>query len=137
MTEEAVKSWEFSSRCQMVASYLWNGKSVSLNKEQLAEYGVTVHQVITELAYWLKAEESEACWEAQVLYQGSRRRKTWIVYCTKQGDKYVFKAKVKAWMVTVIYSPGQPGVYIALIMPDTNPYRAWFRVLRPPAADFR
>jgi hypothetical protein len=96
MTEKAVKSWEFSSRCQMVASYLWNGKSVSLNKEQLAEYGVTVHQVITELAYWLKAEESEACWEAQVLYQGSRRRKTWIVYCTKQGDKYVFKAKVKA-----------------------------------------
>jgi hypothetical protein len=96
MTEEAVKSWEFSSRCQMVASYLWNGKSVALSKEQLAEYGVTVHQVITELAYWLKAEESEACWEASVLYQGSRRRCTWIVYCTKQGDKYVFKAKVKA-----------------------------------------
>jgi hypothetical protein len=96
MTEEAVKSWEFSSRCQMVASYLWNGKSVALSKEQLAEYGVTVHQVITELAYWLKAEESEACWEAEVLYQGSRRRCTWIVYCTKQGDKYVFKAKVKA-----------------------------------------
>ena len=96
LTKEAVKSWEFSSRCQMVASYLWNGKSVTMSKEQLEDYGVTVHQVITELANWLKAEESEACWEAQVLYQGSRRRKTWIVYCTKQGDKYVFKAKAKA-----------------------------------------
>jgi len=96
LTKEAIKSWEFSSRCQMVASYLWNGRSVRMSKEQLEEYGVTVHQVISELANWLKAEESEACWEAQVLYQGSRRRKTWIVYCTKQGDKYVFKAKAKA-----------------------------------------
>jgi len=96
LTKVEQESMEFSDRCQMVASYLWNGRSVRMSKGQLEEYGVTVHQVITELANWLKAEESEACWEAQVLYQGSRRRKTWIVYCTKQGDKYVFKAKVKA-----------------------------------------
>jgi hypothetical protein len=54
------------------------------------------------------------------------------VYCTKQGDKYVFKAKAKGWMVTVIYSPGQPGVHITLIMPDTNSYRLSYQCISRP-----
>jgi len=59
-------------------------------------YDVTPHQVITELAGWLYSEEAEACWEAETLYRGHRDQRVFIVYCTKCGDKYVFRAKVKA-----------------------------------------
>ena len=93
LTKEEQKVVEFDDRCQMVASYLWEGKSVTMTAAQLAWYDVTPHQVIAELTGWVRSEEMEACWEAEHLYRGSRRERTYVVYCTKQGDKYVFKAK--------------------------------------------
>jgi len=94
LTKEEQKVVDFDNRCQMVASYLWEGKSVTMTASQLEWYDVTPHQVIGELAGWLRSEEAEACWEAEHLYRGSRRERTHVVYCTKCGDKYVFKAKV-------------------------------------------
>jgi hypothetical protein len=94
LTKEEQKVVEFDDRCQMVASYLWEGKSVTMTAKQLEWYDVSPHQVIAELSGWLRSEEQEACWEAEHLYGGSRRECTHVVYCTKQGDKYVFKAKV-------------------------------------------
>jgi hypothetical protein len=94
LTKEEQKSYDFDTRCQMVASYLHEGKPVSMTAKQLAYYGVTPHQVIAELGGWLRSEEQEACWEAEHLYGGSRRKRTYVVYCTKVQDKYVFKAKV-------------------------------------------
>ena len=96
LTKEEQKEFEFDNRCQMVASYLWEGKSVTMTASQLEWYDVTPHQVIAELTEWVRSEELEACWEAEHLYRGSRRERTYIVYCTKQADKYVFCAKVKA-----------------------------------------
>ena len=96
LTKEEQKVVEFDDRCQMVAGYLWQGKSVTMTAKQLEWYDVTPHQVITELAGWLYSEEAEACWEAETLYRGHRDQRVFIVYCTKCGDKYVFRAKVKA-----------------------------------------
>jgi len=96
LTKEEQKVVEFDDRCQMVAGYLWQGKSVTMTAKQLEWYDVTPHQVITELAGWLYSEEAEACWEAETLYRGHCDQRTYVVYCTKQADKYVFRAKVKA-----------------------------------------
>ena len=96
LTKEEQKVVEFDDRCQMVAGYLWQGKSVTMTAKQLEWYDVTPHQVIGELAEWLRSEEMEACWEAETLYRGHRDQRTYVVYCTKQADKYVFRAKVKA-----------------------------------------
>ena len=96
LTKEEQKVVEFDDRCQMVAGYLWQGKSVTMTAKQLEWYDVTPHQVIAELAGWLHSEEAEACWEAETLYRGHRARRIYVVYCTKQADKYVFRAKVKA-----------------------------------------
>jgi hypothetical protein len=94
LTREEQKVVEFDDRCQIVASYLWEGKSVTMTAKQFKWYDVTPHQAIAVLSEWLRLEEAEACWEAEHLYRGSRRQRTHVVYCTKQGDKYVFKAKV-------------------------------------------
>ena len=94
MLTEEQKAYDFSMRCCMVAAHLWQGKSVTLTAAQLAYYNRTPHQVILELSECLRSEESEACWEAEHLYQGGRRRRTHVIYCTKVQDKYVFKAKV-------------------------------------------
>lgn len=94
MTKEEQKSYDFDCRCQMLACYLHEGKSLTMTAKQLEGYGVTPHQVIAELSHWLRCEEMEACWEAEHLYCGSRRKRTHVVYCTKCGDKFVFKAKV-------------------------------------------
>ena len=96
LTKEEQKVVDFDDRCQMVAGYLWQGKPVTMTAAQITWYGVTPHQVIAELSGWLRSEEQEACWEAEHLYGGSRRKRTHVVYCTKQGDKYVFRAKVVA-----------------------------------------
>ena len=95
LTTEEQKAYDFSMRCCMVAAHLWQGKSVTLTAAQLAYYNRTPHQVILELSECLRSEEMEACWEEEVLYRGSRRQRTYIVYCTKVQDKYVFKAKLK------------------------------------------
>ena len=94
LTKEEERSYDFDCRCQMLASYLHEGKSLTMTAKQLAWYDVTPHQVIARMSYWLRCEEMQACWEAGYLYRGSRRERTHVVYCTKQGDKYVFKAKV-------------------------------------------
>ena len=96
LTKEEQKVVEFDDRCQMVAGYLWQGKSVTMTAKQLEWYDVTPHQVITELAGWLYSEEAEECWEVENLYRGHHDRRIYVVYCTKCGDKYVFRAKVKA-----------------------------------------
>jgi len=96
MTKELEREWEFDCRCQNVASYLHAGKSVTITVQQLKFYGVTPHQALTVLAQWVKAEEAEECWEAETLYRGYREVRTWVVYCTKNGDKYVFRAKTKS-----------------------------------------
>ena len=95
LTSIETKAHDFDDRCQIVAADLWYGRSVVMTEQQLRFYNVTPHKVIEALAYWLKSEESEACWEERNLYRGHRDEKTWIVYCTKRADKYVFKAKIK------------------------------------------
>ena len=96
MTEEQQRECEFDCRCQNIAFYLHAGKSVTITTQQLKFYGVTPHQAISVLAQWVKAEEAEECWEAETLYRGYKEVRTWVVYCTKQADRYVFRAKVKA-----------------------------------------
>jgi len=95
LTKEEQKVVEFDDRCQMVASHLWERKSVTMTEKQLQYYGVKPHDVILALAYWVRLEELEACWEAEHLYRGTHHERVFIVYCTKCGDKYVFRAKVK------------------------------------------
>ena len=95
LTEAELLRFDFAVRCQVAASYLWDGKSVSMSSEQLREYHVTPHKAVEELSVYVRAEESEACWEASSLYGGSRRRRTWTVYCTRKGDSYSFKAVAK------------------------------------------
>ena len=99
---------DFDQRCQMVAGYLHQGKSVTMSEAQLKFYRVTPHQVIQELLNWVMAEEAEEAWEAnreeawqaerdESYYRAGVDPRTYVIYCTKvQGDKYVFKAKVKA-----------------------------------------
>lgn len=95
LTKEEQKVVEFDDRCQMVASHLYDRKSVTMTEKQLQYYGVKPHDVILALAYWVRLEELEACWEAEHLYRGTHHERVFVVYCTKQGDKYVFRAKVK------------------------------------------
>ena len=95
MTKELERECEFDCRCQNVASYLHAGKSVTITTQQLKFYGVTPHQALSVLTQWVKAEEAEECWEAETLYRGYKETRMFIVYCTKCGDKYVFRAKVK------------------------------------------
>ena len=78
---------DFDSRCQQVAMYLWNGRSVSITEHQLQWYEVSPHQMISELLELVQSLECEEAWEA-----GLERRFT--VYCTKRSGVYVFKAKV-------------------------------------------
>ena len=56
---------DFDSRCQQVAMYLWNGRSVSITEHQLQWYDVSPHQMISELLGWVQGEEAEAVWESQ------------------------------------------------------------------------
>ena len=89
---------DFDNRCQQVARYLWQGKSVSITEHQLRWYGVSPHQMISELLGWVQAEEAEAVWESQrdVAYcgDGGLKGRLFTVYATKRGGVYVFKAKV-------------------------------------------
>jgi hypothetical protein len=50
---------DFDSRCQQVAMYLWNGRSVSITEHQLQWYDVSPHQMISELLGWVQGEEAE------------------------------------------------------------------------------
>jgi Cft2 family RNA processing exonuclease len=45
---------DFDSRCQQVAMYLWNGRSVSITEHQLQWYDVSPHQMISELLGWVQ-----------------------------------------------------------------------------------
>jgi len=96
LTKEQELAYEFDCRCQMVASHLWQRKSVTMSEKQLQYYGVKPHDVILALAYWVRFEEIEACWEAEDLYRGTHHERVFVVYCTKCRDKYIFRAKVKA-----------------------------------------
>ena len=78
---------DFDNRCQQVAMYLWQGKSVSITEQQLQWYDMSPHQVIEELLELVQSLECEEAWEA-----GLERQFT--VYCTKRGGVYSFKAKV-------------------------------------------
>ena len=100
LTAEEQRVVDFDQRCQMVAGYLHQGKSVSMTEAQLKFYRVTPHQVIAELLNWVAAEEAEEVWDeehAGAYHQPSRPLRTYVIYCTKVQGKYVFKAKVKAW----------------------------------------
>ena len=96
LTKEQEIEYEFECRCQNVASYLWVGRSVVMTAQQLRHYRVTPHQVIAQLANCVNAEEAEASWQARLLNNESRLQRMYVVYCTKQGDTYVFRAKVKS-----------------------------------------
>ena len=89
---------DFDSRCQQVAMYLWQGKSVSITEHQLQWYDMSPHQMISELLQWIKAEEAEAVWESDrdgaYCGDGGLKGRQFTVYCTKRGGVYVFKAKV-------------------------------------------
>ena len=67
-----------------------------MTQQQLRYYGVSPHDMITELAMWVSAEEAEAYMNAANFFCGEPEDRTWVVYCTKCGEKYVFRAKVKA-----------------------------------------
>lgn len=95
LTKNEQREWDFDCRCQMVAADLWQGRSVTVTEQQLRFYNVTPHQVIESLAYWLASEEAEACWEAEHLYRGNCDKRTHVVYCTKRGATYAFKAIIK------------------------------------------
>jgi hypothetical protein len=99
-TAEELRMVEFGDRCWRLGPYLHRGKRVTMTEQQLRHYGVTPHQVISELLNWVNAEEAEEVWETKrdepQCGESYCRARTFIVYCTKQGDKYVFKAKVKA-----------------------------------------
>ena len=106
LTAEEQRVVDFDQRCQMVAGYLHQGKSVTMSEAQLKFYRVTPHQVIAELLNWVIAEEAEEVWESERdnAWQAerddtySRERvdpRTYVIYCTKVQDKYKFQAKVK------------------------------------------
>jgi sugar/nucleoside kinase (ribokinase family) len=91
---------DFDSRCQQVAMYLWQGKSVSITEQQLRWYDVSPHQMIKELLGWLQAEEAEAIWEgdrdAWEAGDAFRLPRRFTIWCTRGANGvYVFKAKVK------------------------------------------
>ena len=98
LSKSEEKVVDFDNRCQQVAMYLWNGKSVCITEQQLAWYEMSPHQMISELLGWVQGEEAEAVWEADRdgAYCGNRELKgrQFTVYCTKRGGVYVFKAKV-------------------------------------------
>jgi hypothetical protein len=99
VTTEEQRVIDFNIRCQMVGGYLHSGRSVTMTEAQLKFYGVTPHQVITELMNWVISEEAEEVWEAahEGAYHCDRvLPRTYVIYCTKVQDKYKFKAKVKA-----------------------------------------
>ena len=107
VTTEEQRVIDFNIRCQMVGGYLHSGRSVTMTEAQLKFYGVTPHQVITELMNWVISEEAEEVWEAERegAWQAERDEayhcdrvlpRTYVIYCTKVQDKYKFKAKVKA-----------------------------------------
>ena len=89
---------DFDSRCQQVAMYLWQGKSVSITEHQLQWYDVSPHQMISELLGWVQGEEAEAVWESQrdgaYFGDGGLKGRQFTVWCTKRSGVYVFKAKV-------------------------------------------
>jgi hypothetical protein len=95
LTAREEKVVDFDNRCQQVAMYLWNGKSVCITQQQLAWYDVSPHQMISELLGWVQAEEAEHVWEAvqDGAYFGDGMRQ-FTVYCTKRASVYMFKAKV-------------------------------------------
>ena len=85
----------FDDRCQQVARYLWQGKSVSITEQQLRWYDVSPHQMISELLGWVQAEEAEHVWESQAYCgDGAVKGREFTVYCTKRASVYMFKAKV-------------------------------------------
>ena len=89
---------DFDNRCQQVGMYLWQGKSVSITEQQLQWYDVSPHQMISELLWWVQAEEAEAVWESQhdgaYFGDGAVKGRQFTVYAPKRGGVYVFKAKV-------------------------------------------
>ena len=96
LTEAEVKETDFTHRCMIVGGYLWRGRSISMTQQQLRYYGVSPHDMITELAMWVSAEEAEAYMNAVNFSCGEPEDRTWVVYCTKVQDKYVFRAKTKS-----------------------------------------
>ena len=98
LSKSEEKVVDFDNRCQQVAMYLWNGRSVSITERQLAWYDVTPHQMISELLGWVQGEEAEAVWEADrdgaYCVDGGLKGRQFTVYCTKRGGVYSFKAKV-------------------------------------------
>ena len=99
LTAEEQRVFDFDQRCQMVAGYLHQGKSVTMSEAQLKWYSVTPHQVIAELLNWVNSAEAEEVWDDEqcgAYHQHSRSVRTYVIYCTKVQDKYKFKAVVKA-----------------------------------------
>ena len=98
LTKAEEKVVDFDSRCQQVAMYLWQGKSVSITEQQLQWYDVSPHQMISELLGWVQVEEAEAVWESDrdgaYCGDGGLKGRQFTVWCTKRGGVYVFKAKV-------------------------------------------
>ena len=98
LTKAEEKEVDFDNRCQQVARYLWQGRSVSITEHQLQWYEVSPHQMISELLGWVQAEEAEAVWESQrdgaYCGDGAVKGRQFTVWCTKRGGVYSFKAKV-------------------------------------------
>jgi len=98
LTAREEKVVDFDNRCQQVAMYLWQGRSITITEQQLRWYEVTPHQMIVELLGWVQAEEAEHVWEASrdgaYFGDGALKVRQFTVYCTKRASVYVFKAKV-------------------------------------------
>ena len=98
LTKAEEKVVDFDNRCQQVAMYLWQGKSVSITEHQLQWYEVSPHQMISELLGWVQGEEAEAVWESDrdgaYFGEGGLKGRQFTVYATKRSGVYVFKAKV-------------------------------------------
>jgi Cft2 family RNA processing exonuclease len=98
LSQAEEKVVDFDTRCQQVAMYLWQGKSVRITEQQLRWYDVSPHQMISELLGWVTSEEAEHIWEADrdgaYFGDGALKSRQFTVYCTKRASVYVFKAKV-------------------------------------------
>ena len=99
LTKAEEKVVDFDSRCQQVAMYLWNGRSVSITEQQLQWYEVSPHQMISELLGWVQTRANaehvrESQRDGAYCGDGAVKGRLFTVYCTKRSGVYVFKAKV-------------------------------------------
>ena len=99
LTKAEEKVVDFDNRCQQVAMYLWQGKSVSITEQQLRWYEVSPHQMISELLGWVQTRANaehvrESQRDGAYCGDGAVKGRLFTVYCTKRSGVYVFKAKV-------------------------------------------